>query len=205
MLNSLKEENKNNTDYISLKTEQNFSIKKNVQFLSENLDNKNIRKSKLNLEESIGSKTNDKFIKTGSNIFNLKSRSTFKTRLNKKNHVIRLKNNMLFNKFIPGCTPYDPYLIKVCKNAIIHVKDQLPNYKEVIERINTEFGIEEDNKYNKKLFNDNKFNKTYNTFAELKTNYIQDNEDLNDFQKININKKFNLETNTINNAENNKK
>ena len=29
---------------------------------------------------------------------------------------------MLFNWNKPGCSPYDPYLIKVCKNAIIKEK-----------------------------------------------------------------------------------
>ena len=37
---------------------------------------------------------------------------------------------MIYQLNIPGFNPYDPYLIKnICKNAIINVKDELPNYK----------------------------------------------------------------------------
>ena len=43
---------------------------------------------------------------------------------------------------------YDPYLISVCKHAIIKEKRQLPNYREIIRNINTEFGIEESAKDN---------------------------------------------------------
>ena len=49
------------------------------------------------------------------------------------------------NSLIPINTsfqPYDPYLIKVCKNAIKLCKNDLPNYKEIISDINREFGIE---------------------------------------------------------------
>jgi hypothetical protein len=41
---------------------------------------------------------------------------------------------------------YNPYLISACKRAIIKEKRQLPNYKEIITSINTEFGIEENEK-----------------------------------------------------------
>ena len=41
---------------------------------------------------------------------------------------------------------YDPYLIKVCKHAIIKEKKELPHFKEIIRKINTEFGIEETKK-----------------------------------------------------------
>ena len=36
---------------------------------------------------------------------------------------------------------YDPYLIQVCKSAIFREKKNLPNYKEIIQRVDTEFGI----------------------------------------------------------------
>lgn len=39
---------------------------------------------------------------------------------------------------------YNPYLITACKHAIIREKRELPNYKEIIRNINTEFGIEEE-------------------------------------------------------------
>ena len=48
---------------------------------------------------------------------------------------------------------YDPYLISVCKHAIIKEKRQLPNYREIIRNINTEFGIEESEKNNFEKYN----------------------------------------------------
>lgn len=195
MFNSQKEENKNNSNYLSLKTEPNSLTNKKVQYLSESLDNKNRIKNHFKLNETTNPKNNEKFIKTGNNIFSIKSRSTFNKRSNQKKHVIRLKNNMLFNRHIPGCSPYDPYLIKVCKKAIIHVKDQLPIYKEVIKKINTEFGIEEDHYY-KRLANNNKLIKTYNTFDEFKTEYTKETNNKNQLNKIN------LESNEINSSNN---
>ena len=43
---------------------------------------------------------------------------------------------------------YDPYLISVCKHAIIRERKNLPDYKQVIRNINTEFGIEDTEKQN---------------------------------------------------------
>ena len=57
---------------------------------------------------------------------------------------------------------YDPYLISVCKKAIIREKKQLPNYKEIIRNINTEFGIEETEKQNFDYFPKNKNQLTIN-------------------------------------------
>ena len=57
---------------------------------------------------------------------------------------------------------YDPYLISVCKNAIIRERKNLPNYKEVIRNINTEFGIEETEKQNFDLYFPNKNRLTIN-------------------------------------------
>ena len=48
---------------------------------------------------------------------------------------------------------YDPYLISVCKHAIIKEKRQLPNYREILRNINTEFGIEESAKDNFENYN----------------------------------------------------
>lgn len=41
---------------------------------------------------------------------------------------------------------YDPYLINVCKRAIIREKKELPHFREIIKNINTEFGIKETKK-----------------------------------------------------------
>ena len=57
---------------------------------------------------------------------------------------------------------YDPYLISICKHAIIRERKNLPNYKEVIRNINTEFGIEETEKQNFDLYFPNKNRLTIN-------------------------------------------
>ena len=87
---------------------------------------------------------------------------------------------MIFPINVPGCTPYDPYLINVCKNAIINCKDELPNYKEIIKKINTEFGIEEGNNL-VELNSDNVGYdlKTLNTSSNTKTtNFTQDKKNI---------------------------
>ena len=188
MINSNNEENKNKTKYVSLKTEPNSSSQKKVHYFSENITNKKNINNKFNFGDTFDLKTNDKLINTGNNIFYLKSQQPFVSRrYNKKNHVIKLKNNMLFNRHIPGCSPYDPYLVKVCKRAIINVKKQLPNYKDVIKKINTEFGIEEDNDFRR--VKNNKLIKTFDTFSEVKSNYSKRNNNL--IEKNNINSKTN--------------
>jgi hypothetical protein len=102
---------------------------------------------------------------------------------------------------VPGCTPYDPYLINICKNAIIKVKDELPNYKEIIKKINTEFGIEEGNdlvELNTDNIAFNTFN-SFNSFTKTKTNFTRDknifNADMN--TKTNFIKKNEINDNDI--------
>ena len=197
MLNIQKEDNKNNKNYLPLQTEPNSFSHKKDQILSENLGEKNRPYNKFKLGELTPLKTNEKFVKTGNNIFYLNTHTSY-GRNKRKNHIIKLKNNMLFNKSIPGCSPYDPYLIKVCKKAIINRKDQLPNYKEVIKKINTQFGIEKDNDY-LYLKNNNKLKKTFNTFSEFQTNYTKGNNALKKENKINS------EIKTIEGLENNQK
>ena len=183
MLNVQKEENKNNQNILPLLTEPNSPQNKKEQFFSENLADKNRPYNKFKIGEATPLKTIDKFVKTGNNIFYLNTRTSY-GRNKRKNHVIKLKNNMLFNKSIPGCSPYDPYLIKVCKKAIINRKDQLPNYKEVIKKINTQFGIVKDNDY-LYLRDSNKLKKTFNTFSEFQTNYTKGNNIVKNENKIN--------------------
>ena len=60
---------------------------------------------------------------------------------------------------------YNPYLISACKHAIIREKRELPNYKEIIRNINTEFGIEEE-KHNINSHNKNKFRLRINTDSD---------------------------------------
>ena len=183
MNNIQKEENKNNQNILPLLTEPNSPPNKKEQFFSENLNDKNRPYNKFKIGEATPLKNIDKFVKTGNNIFYLNTRTSY-GRSKRKNHIIKLKNNMLFNKSIPGCSPYDPYLIKVCKKAIISRKDQLPNYKEVIKKINTQFGIVKDNDY---LFlrDSNKLKKTFNTFSEFQTNYTKGNNNEKKENKIN--------------------
>lgn len=181
--NQQKEENKNNIHYSSPQEEPNLLSQKKVQYFSDNSTEKNRQNDKFNFRKTFTSKTNEKFLNTGNNIFYINNRTSYRRR-NKKNHIIKLKNNMLLNKDIPGCSPYDPYLINVCKNAIVNVKEQLPNYKEVINKINKEFGIEEDiNSIG--FIRNNKLTKTYNTLSEFKTNYTNEHNFFKKENKIN--------------------
>jgi len=184
MLNAIKEEeNKKNQNYPSLKTEPNLSSQKNTKNFSDIPSEKNRLNNKFNFGKTLTSKNNEKFINTGNNIFNINNRTSYR-RKNKKHHIIKLRNNMLLNKDIPGCSPYDPYLIKVCKNAIINVKAQLPNYKEVIKKINKKYGIEEDIdsigfKRNNKLI------KNFNTLSGFKTGFTNGHNFFKKDNKIN--------------------
>ena len=138
---------------------------------------------------------NEKFIHSGNNIFSL-NKKQFSNIKNKNNYVLKLNNNMVFQLNVPGCTPYDPYLINVCKNAIINVKDELPNYKEIIQKINTEFGIEEGNNLIEVNTNNMVFN-TFNTFKSLsktKTNYTKDKNHTSNNSPMNTFSSFNKET-----------
>ena len=81
--------------------------------------------------------------------------------------VINLKHKGIKRKNHPL---YDPYLIQVCKNAIIREKNELPNYKDIIEKVNTEYGIENEKTNENKFYNDNKL---YNNF--LQNNHIASN------------------------------
>ena len=55
----------------------------------------------------------------------------------------KYKNNIYNTGNISNKKSYDPYLMKVCKNAIVNVSAQLPNYLEIIDKINKEFNINE--------------------------------------------------------------
>ena len=66
---------------------------------------------------------------------------------------------------------YDPYLTNVCKHAIIKEKRELPNYKEIIRNINTEFGIEESEK--------NNFDRIYNKSSLKNKNKLAINIETN--------------------------
>lgn len=134
---------------------------------------------------------NQKFLHSGNNIFSLGKKQFLENKKRNKNYAVKLKNNMIFQLNVPGCTPYDPYLIKVCKNALISVKDELPNYKEIIKKINTEFGIEEGHnliELNTDNFGFNTFN-SFKSFSKTRTNFTKDkkygNTELNTLTSFN--------------------
>ena len=59
------------------------------------------------------------------------------------------------NKFFihsPGHPPYNPYLVKACKKSILCYKKEIPSYGDIIKRINTEYGIEEEKQNKKNLY-----------------------------------------------------
>ena len=124
---------------------------------------------------------NEKYAYSNNNYFSLKKKLFSMKRKKKKNYVIKLKNNMIYPLNIPGCTPYDPYLINICKNAIINTKDELPNDKEIIKKINTEFGIEEGNniiELSTDIIGFNTFN-SFKSFSKTKTNFTNFSRDKN--------------------------
>ena len=132
------------------------------------------------------------------------------------------KTNTNLPLYITGCSPYNPYLIDACKHAIVHIKKDLPNYQDVIDKINTEFGIEDNKKiaqgFNGNFtchsfsINNNNSNKTIlpkiQSFTSTNNSFLKIPERLNtvgndnDIKKKNYNKnkKITFDTN-INNLK----
>ena len=79
----------------------------------------------------------DNYISTENHMYNSFNSPISYSIINPKHKGIKIKGHDL----------YDPYLLQVCKSAIYREKKELPNYKEIIQRVNTEFGIENE-KYN---------------------------------------------------------
>ena len=177
-----KQEQKRYSNIFQEENEQQSQIKINI-------------KKDLDKQKEKDNQLNEKFIHSGNNIFSLNKKQSSNLK-NKNNYVLKLNNNMIFQLNVPGCTPYDPYLINVCKNAIINVKDELPNYKEIIQKINTEFGIEEGNNLIELNTNNMGFN-TFNSFKSLskeKTNYTKDKNHTTNNSPLNTFSNFNKET-----------
>ena len=81
------------------------------------------------------------------------------------------------------------------KKVFINIKDELPYYKEIIQKINTEFGIEEGNNLIELNTNNMGFN-TFNTFKSLsktKTNFTKDKNHTSTNSPINTFSSFNKE------------
>ena len=92
---------------------------------------------------------NNNILKTTGNELIINSKMALANKYSKKSLFSQNTNS---NKKLKKL--YDPYLISVCKHAIIKEKRQLPNYREIIRNINTEFGIEESEKDNFEKYND---------------------------------------------------
>ena len=61
-----------------------------------------------------------------------------KTKFSNLARDIMLTNSSLYNpnfSYTRRAPSYDPYLMKVCEKAIINVKNELPNYKEIIKKL----------------------------------------------------------------------
>lgn len=58
------------------------------------------------------------------------------------------------NPKLPPSQLKNPYLVNLCKDAIVKEKKNLPNYMDILKKINDEFGIEEKNCEN--IFNKRK-------------------------------------------------
>ena len=144
---------------------------------------------------------NEKYAYNTNTLFSLKKKQFYENKKKKKNYVVKLKNNMLFQLNVPGCTPYDPYLINICKNAIVNIKDELPNYKEIIKKINTEFGIDEENnliEVNSDKMALDTFN-SFKSFSKTKTNFTRDKNTNN--TEMNTVSSFNKESEKPNNKK----
>ena len=110
--------------------------------------------------------------------------SSFTLKENTKNNnfsqsVISLEHKGIKRK---GHSLYDPYLIQVCKNALINEKKDLPNYKEIIHKVNTEYGIEEDKFNDNELYNSTQF---YNSNIKTSNNNSNFNNSSNILKDIN--------------------
>ena len=115
--------------------------------------------------------TRNIFQDTGKELINSNSDNYLSTENHIYNSPISYSIINLNNKGIKikGHDLYDPYLLQVCKSAIYKEKKELPNYKEIIQRVNTEFGIENekynniDNYYNNLIAKTNKNLENYIT------------------------------------------
>jgi hypothetical protein len=105
------------------------------------ISNPYIRKNKDNI--SSDNRFNNNILKNTGEELIINSKKALKNKYTHKSIYSPHNNSNKRMKII-----YDPYLISVCKHAIIREKKELPNYREVIRNINTEFGIEESEKEN---------------------------------------------------------
>jgi hypothetical protein len=129
-------------------------------------NNPKIKNDFLETEESNSSKRNI-LINAGKQIFNSEKNLTIETQ--------RYKSPISYSIICPkhkgikreGYNLYDPYLLQVCKSAIFREKKNLPNYRDIIHKVNTKFGIKGekyndiDNYYNKLIVKTDKYLEKY--------------------------------------------
>ena len=146
---SIIDNNKNNQE---IKNSNNFST------ISNNY-NKSFKINPIEIEDNNSSK-GAILRNAGKDLFDSKRYLT-----SEQNSIINLRHKGIKRK---GYPLYDPYLIQVCKNAIIREKRELPNYKEIIQKVNTEYGIEDEKIDDNEIFNGN-------NISEIINNNIQNN------------------------------
>lgn len=124
----------------------------NNQSLSTNSQNINVSSSfkrpdlSIKIEENEQkSLTNPTLLSAGNNIINIKS--YLKSEASQRKSGLPHCNFIKRDKKKPPSELKNPLLINQCKKAIARERKELPNYKEIIEKINTEFGIEDTKKF----------------------------------------------------------
>ena len=124
-----------------LQEDKNFN---NISKVSMNFNKPNLKIKSLKIENDNSSSNMYIFRNAGKEL--LDSKRYFTSEDISQNSplchsIINLKHKGIKRK---GHPLYDPYLIKVCKNALIREKNELPNFKDIIHQVNTEFGIEDE-------------------------------------------------------------
>lgn len=145
------------SDNNNIKNIQEKENSNNISTLSKNY-NKSYKLKPIEIEDNNSSKGTI-LRNAGKDLFDSKRYFT-----SEQNSIINLRHKGIKRR---GHPLYDPYLIQVCKNAIIREKKELPNYKEIIQKVNTEYGIEEEKINDKDIFNNN--------ISEIINNNLQNN------------------------------
>lgn len=157
------------------------------QSIRRNILGKEINKvSKINFDNMDNSNISENkrvnFSSLGASIIKQEEKKILSRNFNKYKH------NNYNTANISNKKSYDPYLMKVCKNAIVNVSAQLPNYLEIIDKINKEFNINE----NEESEEDFEFENEND--IELENSKIN-LSNINDESKKHINNLSSLETN----------
>ena len=155
---------KNTTKFVSISAKYK---KPRINPISINIEEKNSRNILKNAGKELINSNSENYLTMENPIFN----SSISYSIVSPDHRgIKMK----------GYDLYDPYLLQICKSAIFREKKELPNYKDIIQKINLRYGIENE-KYNeidsyyKKLIKKN--NKTIEKYINsLKNAKKEDNK-----------------------------